>query len=176
MTTIRKNAKFSTEFAEVALRLKAAGFNDDDLAYALGVTRVTINRWQGQYPFFKQAVQEGRSVAVKHLVATAIRAACGYDYEEIDEEKALDGTVKKTLVKKKHQKPDSYLLTFMLINLAPEQFRNTKYLIEEKKALNIDVSAQLEADQIERLSGKLVSMAKELSEKKKVEAVSVGQS
>jgi len=176
---IHKQSKFKYNFIEIAARLKAAGFSDKDLGYALGVNHSTVTAWKKMYPEFGAACKEGTESAVKYLVAKGLKGAAGYDYEEVETKYKTIDTHRMTpegepilkeipvtrKVTKKHQKSDPMLLCFMLINLSKGEFRNTKYIEQKTTTVNVDVSAQLEADTIKRLAGKLNVLADEAKKK-----------
>jgi hypothetical protein len=165
-------AKFNYDYVEVAARLKAAGFTDADVAFAMStrdckITQDTISGWKDRFPQFKAACNEGRRVAQSYLVAQAIRAAAGYDYEECNEKLEQQGlnedgtpnfvvTAKSTF--KKHQKPDAKLLVFLLSNMDPEQWKVAhKVINDESKNINIHIDGKIASDQINKLAGQFLN-------------------
>jgi hypothetical protein len=179
--TVRKNSKFNYDFVKMAVRLKAAGFTDVDLAYAFDVLPDTVRDWKKRHPVFADACEKGKEAAVRYLVAQGLIAAAGYDYEVVEErfktvvlagedgEKELvDVPVGKRILKK-HQKSDPTLLTFMLVNLSGGEFKNTKYIETNQTNLsaNFELLAELSGDEIRRVAGKFTEVAKRLDKKKK---------
>jgi hypothetical protein len=170
---IRKGAKYSMEFVQVAARLVAAGMTEKEVGFVLGVKPATIKQWKRRYEEFKKATDNkssAKQIAVAHLVASGLQAAMGYDYEDVDqtmkrvknpdwepdEEDSEEYifVVEKETRKTKHRPPDKDLLQFFLLNLTDE-YRNTKSItIEEtKKTLNVNITGVLESSDIRKLAG-----------------------
>lgn len=167
-------ARFSYDYVEVAARLKAAGFTDADVAYALAVSPTTVAAWKKKYPQFKTACEEGKSIAVNYLVAQGLRAAAGYDYTESNEKYKVevdeDGEEHTVLVSRskynKHQSPDSKLLMFLLSNLSPEKWRiSHKIDIQEDRRVNIKIDGKIVSEQIDKLAGSLNDNIKQIEAK-----------
>jgi hypothetical protein len=165
-------AKFNYDYVNVAARLKAAGFTDADVAYAIGVSKDAVANWKDKYPQFKEACDEGRRIAQSHLVAQAIRAAAGYDYTEENEKLEQqghneDGTPHYVVTSKsvftKHQRPDPKLLVFLLSNLDPEQWKAAhKIQIDQNKNVHITIDGKVASDQINKLAGQFIMPAKQI--------------
>ena len=177
---VRRRAKFSYDYVQVAARLVAAGFTEIDLAYALDVRPRTIKSWKDRYPQFKKACSNGKVIAKSYLVSKGLRAACGYNYDEetwVDKVTGVDDEgkdIRELVLTKsvhKYQKPDAGLLTFFLINMCPEEFSNTKTINvnETKKSMNLELTGTIESDQIKDFAGKLLQAADKLDKAKKVE-------
>jgi len=172
---IHRGAKFNYDFVELACRLKAAGFSDPDLAYALGVHHDTIRLWRHRFPEFKKACEDGKKMAVQYMVARGLRAAAGYEYEECNEKYKTvfdpkTGENKEVLVSKsvfkKYQPPDSRLLMFMLANLDPENWaKSHKIEVDENRNINIRLQGEVASDQISRLAGRLLENPKAVESK-----------
>jgi len=158
--------KFDPKFVDIIRRLKEAGCPDVDIGFALGVHRETIGSWIKRYPDLKKAVEEGKRVAKARLIAKAMLAACGYDYEESNEKwvpTGIDKDGKPKLVLqsvskyRRHHPPDSKMLATLLAYLEPG-FRNLQTrsvdLFNQKVTLKID--GKLESKKIEELAGKLL--------------------
>jgi len=172
---IHRGAKFNYDFVELACRLKAAGFSDEDLAYAFGVHHDTIRLWRHRFPEFKKACEDGKKMAVQYLVARGLRAAAGYEYEEANEKYKTvfdpkTGETKQVLVGrsvfKKYQPPDARLLMFMLSNLDPENWaKSHKIEVDENRNINIRLQGEVASDQIRRLAGAFLNQSKEVESK-----------
>ena len=164
---IKRGAKFNFDFCEVASRLKAAGMSDSDLAYVLAVKPCTIKKWKQRYSEFSKSCKDGKETAVKFLVANGLRAAMGYDFEEIEQEVEFkeDGTevIKKEKRRLKHQTPNTTLLIFFLLNLS-EEYHNTKQVEVNQTTRNLDlkITGELESDQIKKLAGAAISKANQM--------------
>ena len=152
-----KAAKFNWLYVDLAARYTAAGYDVKDLAFLLGVEPATVGTWRKRYPQFRKALEQGRDIAVSHLVAKGIRAAGGYDYTEVKQEFTFnkDGEKKMTkeVIQKKHKDPNAALLTFFLMNMAPKHFKELKKVeIETKHKLDVTLK---ESDAIRKLVGAL---------------------
>lgn len=162
-----RDAEFSPHFLETATRLVAAGLTEKDLAYVLGTTHARIKMWKRKNPLFKQACTNGRQVAKTYLIARGLKAAAGYNTDEVNykiKRKVLDdGTVVEYAAEEshfhKHVKPDSTLLVFMLANISrqlkdevPWQSQHRIDVSEDKK-VTINISGKVASEQIDRLAG-----------------------
>lgn len=165
---LSRKTKFDFKFIEIAARLKMAGLSDENIAFVLGVNKSTVNAWKKDHPQFKQACQEGKKVATSYVIAQALRAACGYDYEDANEKwvphpekKEANGQplyiLKEKSVFKKHQAPNPQLLMFLLCNLDRNNWSSVhKVQVDENKNVNIRIDGKVVAAQIEDLAGKFI--------------------
>lgn len=176
---LRKGAKYDYNFVEVAARMVAAGMTVAEVGFWLGVKPTTIKQWKARYPEFKAATDnksDAKAIAHAHLVASGLRSAMGYDYEEVDvvteeilndmydpEDPDSPRTVmveKKRTTKLRHSKPDKDLLQFFLINLGNEYKNHKSVSIETtKKEVNVNLTGQLEASDIRKLAGAACKVA-----------------
>jgi len=173
---LQKGAKFDYEFVKIAARLVSAGLTETDLGYVLGVKPTTIKKWKQRYEEFRLATASGSSakdIAKSHMIATGIRSAMGYDFEEVDivtervpnlfydpDDKDSEEFVmveKKRTTKLRHRPPDKDLLLFFLINMDRGQgnWKNVKSIeVEQKKTItNVNLTGQIESTDIRRLAG-----------------------
>lgn len=58
------------------------GANDEEIAAELGIEPRNLYRWYGQYPEFRQAVQEAKDQADDRVERSLYARATGYVYEE----------------------------------------------------------------------------------------------
>jgi hypothetical protein len=188
---LKKGAKFDYEFVKIAARLVSAGLTESDLGYVLGVKPTTINKWKQRYEEFRLATASGSSakdIAKSHMIATGIRSAMGYDYEEVDivteavpninydsedkDSKPYLMMEKKRTTKLRHRPPDKDLLLFFLINMDRGQgnWKNVKSIeIEQKKTVtNVNLTGQIESTDIRRLAGAAAKLADEEDRKPKL--------
>jgi len=181
---IKKGAKFDYEFVQIAARLVAAGLTETDLGYVLGVKPTTINKWKQRYEEFRLATANGSSakdVAKSHMIATGIRSAMGYDYEEVDvvteritnmgydpndpDSEEFLMVEKKRTTKLRHRPPDKDLLLFFLINMDRQvgagEWKNVKSIeVEQRKTVtNVNLTGQIESTDIRRLAGAAAKIA-----------------
>jgi hypothetical protein len=161
------NAKFSTEFLEVATRLVAAGMTEAQVGFFLGVTPAKVKQFKRKHPLFKKACEDGKQLAKSYLIAQGLRAAAGYDYVEKNvkiKKKVLDdGTIVEYPAEvsefHKHQKPDAALLVFILSNMSRQCKDEVPWLsqhkieVKDEKTLNIKIQGKVATEQISRLAG-----------------------
>ena len=175
---LQKGAKYNYDFVEMASRMVAAGMTERDLGFVLGVKPGTIKKWKQRYAEFKEACSSGKEIAKQYLVAKGLRAAMGYDYEEIDQVLARneDGelAVIKETRKLKHRPVDKDLLFFFLINMArgSGEWKNVKTIevTETKQNLNINLTGVIESDTIRKLAGAAIKQADEIDRLPVIEA------
>ncbi len=176
---IKKGAKYNREFVQVASRMVAAGMTEKELGFFLGVKPATIKKWKQRYDEFALATKNGSSakeIAKSHLVANGLRAAMGYDYEEVDRvmERNSEGEliVKKETRKLKHKPIDKDMLIFFLINMdrGEGNWKNVKSVeIEQKKQnVNINLTGEIEASTIKALAGAAIKEADKMEKETKV--------
>jgi len=174
---LQKGAKYNYDFVEVASRMVAAGMTEKDLGFVLGVKPTTIAKWKQRYEEFKEACSSGKEIAKQFLVAKGLRAAMGYDFEEVDQvltrNKEGELVVTKETRKLKHKPVDKDLLIFFLINMArgSGEWKNVKSIevTEKKQNLNINLTGHVESDTIRKLAGLALKEA-DSREKKPVES------
>jgi len=163
-TTRNKRVRFDYKFVKLVSRLIASGLNQKEVAWYLGVRQETISRWRKKYSLFNRAIEDGKAMAVTGLIHSGLRAACGYDYDEIQTKfvrKEGEGgetemvEVEKKVTKKK-MAPNAHLLTFFLTNLDPDNFR--KRVEVDSRSVKINMSQdQVEAG-IKEIAGKLAEL------------------
>ncbi len=187
---LQKGAKYNYDFVQVASRMVAAGMTEKEVGYWLGVKPTTISKWKQRYAEFKLATDSkssAKKIAVSHLVANGLRAAMGYDYEEVDqvfetvENPAYDSVgenckkepfiriMKKETVKLKHRAPDKDMLFFFLLNLDDEYHNVRSIQIDEtKRQINVNITGHLESSDIRKLAGAAFQTADAVDKKSKV--------
>jgi len=154
---VNPNSKFKKEYVEMAARLKACGFSNEDIAWAFGVSKSAITSWQNKYSQFRKAIEEGRDVAKGHLVAKAFMAACGYDYVESNEKYDAEGNLVGRSVFNKQQPPNPKLVMWLLCNLDPDNWRSEhKITVEHDDTTRVVLDGKIASKQIDALAGKLL--------------------
>ena len=172
---IRKGAKFNIHLLTMAKNLVALGVTEFDMGVILGVGESTINKWKQRYPDFFTSCKEGKTIAKGILLAQMMRAATGYDYEEIDETfkplyhpttgqrltdaagEPLADVLVETKKKTKHQPGNAALMEFISCNLLPEDFKRN-FQLEVKDNSAFKQVAELEAGIICQFAGKLMEL------------------
>lgn len=155
---------YKPEYADIAMKLVAAGFTMKDLAYTFGVNIMTVIQWKKSHPEFKRACNEGSLIIKKQLVASGIKQAMGYDYESSKTTEKVDKYGEPVIEKTtfiQHQTGNHNLLTFLLLNMARRDGTNDwvspKQVVEtEAKNISIKIDGKLASDAIDKLAGKLL--------------------
>ncbi len=182
---LQKGAKYNYDFVQVASRMVAAGMTEKEIGFWLGVKPGTIKKWKQRYEEFKLATDSkssAKKIAGAYLVTSGLRAATGYDYEEVDQVGRIneDGEfiVTKETRKLKHKAVDKDLLIFFLINMArgSGEWSNVKSVevTEKKQNLNINLTGVIESDTIRKLAGAALKQADEIDKQPIIEAEVIG--
>ena len=160
-----KNKLYKPEYANMAGRLVAAGFGEQDLGYTFNCAKGTIKTWKKRYPEFKAACIEGKRREVQKLVAKALYAAGGYDYT-VHKAKTIrdkDGKITKTEETNidTHQPANERLLVFLLANfsnqLGDNEWISTKKLEIEQKNISVQITGDAASLAIQKLAGGLLT-------------------
>ena len=178
---LQKGAKYNYDFVQIASRMVAAGMTEKEIGYWLGVKPGTIKKWKQRYEEFKLATDSkssAKKIAGAYLVANGLRAATGYDFEEVDQvlTKNEEGemVVIKETRKLKHKAVDKDLLIFFLINMArgSGEWSNVKSIevTEKRQNLNINLTGQIESDTIRKLAGAAIKQADAIDRQPIIEA------
>jgi len=163
---LRGRNDYKSEYNDIACRLTAAYFTEQDVAYALGVSTSTVQSWKRKFPAFKAACEDGRRETKKRLVAQAMKQAVGYKYVEKNVKTVFDadGSVIKSETSEFHkEQPGSgNMLLFLLLNfdrqLKDAEWQSVnKVEVSDNSALKIVVDAKEARAQIQRLAGELGS-------------------
>lgn len=178
--------KYKPEFDEIASRLVGSGFNEQDLGHAFDVPASAIKGWKRSFPSFKKACNDGKRGQLRRLASNSLKEATGYDWmtEKTVTTYNPDGTIKETVVTKApmHQAGNATLATFMMCNLSnqlklddEEAFKSKQKVEVENKSLNVNISAELVGEQIDRLAGRLLGGNAKKIESNVVEQVETEQ-
>ena len=154
---LQPNAGWNTRYIEMAARLKAAGMSNADIALIFGFSPSTIKDWQKKHPLFKKAIEEGKDVAQKYVLAQAFRAACGYDYEECNEKFDAEGNLKEKSVFHKKAPPNPKLIMWLLCNMDKDNWKSEhKITVQNDKNVTVHLDGKIAGDQIQKLAGRLL--------------------
>ena len=160
----------------------ASGMSEKEIGYWLGVKPGTIKKWKQRYEEFKLATDSkssAKKIAGAYLVTSGLRAATGYDIEEVDQvlTKNEDGemVVIKETRKLKRRPADKDLLIFFLINMSrgSGEWKNVKSIevTEKKQNLNINLTGVIESDTIRKLAGAAIKQADSMDKKDKLPVI-----
>lgn len=156
---LRSDAKFNLRYIDEAARMVAAGMDEKDIGFLLGVAKDTVISWKKRYPQFKTACEVGKEVAKQHAIAQLYRAAVGYEYDKTIKVYEPDGvTVKSIKVITEHQKGEPLLMQFLLSNIDSENWKQRrKYEITEKRFNFIGgIDGKLDFNKIAQYAGRLL--------------------
>ncbi len=160
--------QYKPEYDDIVSRLIGSGFSENDLAYTFDVPASAIKGWKRSFPSFKKACNDGKRGQLKRLAASGMREATGYDWMSTKTKTTYDssGNVvgSETQDIPIHQAGNASLAMFMLTNISnqlklgdDEAFKSRQKVEVENKNLNLNITAELIGDQIDRLAGKLLS-------------------
>jgi hypothetical protein len=160
--------KYLSEYDGVASRLIAVGFNEIDLSNTFNVPESAIKGWKRSFPSFKKACNEGKRGQLKRLASSILKEAEGYDWMSTKIKTEYDAKGNVVKVEKQdipmHQAGNANLAIFAACNISnqlklpdEEAFKSRQKVEVENKNLNVNISAELIGDQIDRLAGKLLS-------------------
>ncbi|WP_348621581.1 transposase [Paenibacillus polymyxa] len=132
------------------------GMNAEDIIRKLDIGKTTWYEYIDKHPMLAELVKWSRSVPISHVENSLLKAATGYEYEEIKTiiEEDKNGKKKTRIEKvKRYQPPNPTAMIFYLKNRAPNEWNdrrelvvNTKALEQERKQLFLDM---IEADVVD---------------------------
>lgn len=150
-----KTNKFDIHFIDIASRATAAGFTQRDLAFLFDVTEATIARWKKENLLFKRAIEDGKKMQLKRLIASGLRNAVGYDYQVYDKKITYDADGNKKEVEQistKHQSGNHNLLIYFLSNidrqLGNKDWATKEASVQDNRSINIRIDGPLESERI----------------------------
>lgn len=160
-------AQYKSEYDDIVSRLIGSGFSENDLAYTFDVPASAIKGWKRSFPSFKKACNDGKRGQLKRLAASGMREATGYDWMSTKTKTEYDAKGNVVKVEKQdipmHQPGNASLAMFMMCNVSnqlklgdDEAFKSRQKVEVENKNLNLNITAELIGDQIDRLAGKLL--------------------
>jgi len=160
--------QYKPEYDNIASRLIAVGFSENDLSHTFDVPASAIKGWKRSFPSFRKACNEGKRGQLKRVVASGLKEACGYDWVVTKTKTEYDAKGNVVKIEKQdipmHQAGNATLATFMMCNLSrqlkldDDEAYNAKSKVEvENRNLNLNITAELVGEQIDRLAGKLLT-------------------
>jgi hypothetical protein len=166
--------KINPQMYPVIQNLVAIGCSETDIGLILGYAGKDIRSFLANRkrtdPAVKEACEMGKHLAKIIIVKSLMKVALGYEYTEIDETHRLLPNGKlgtfpvERKVKRRYAKPDVKALELLAYNLLQDDFKRKMEV--ENKSVNLELSGEVEKDDIRKLAGKLL----ELADIKKVES------
>lgn len=156
--------EYAEDFADIASRLVAAGFSEEDLGYIFAVPAWKIKSWKEKFPLFKMACMEGKVVEEKKLVAKGLLAAVGYETKTSKRKITRDenGNVSKDeeTIFTNHVPPNHNLLMFILCNISRQlgnkDWQSKNVMEIENKSINLQITGEIASEQIRKLAGRIL--------------------
>lgn len=107
------------------------GLQDKQIAHNIGISHDTFYAWVKRFPDFSEALKSGRAPVDIAVENAMLKAALGYDSEEVIEERAWDAdreemVVVGTRTVTKRVPPNVTAQIFWLKNRKPEQWRDRR--------------------------------------------------
>ena len=116
---------------KLGYNLALLGLSNLEIATALGVASITVDKWMKNYPEFEYAVERGREIADTKVVRALYKRACGYTYEDthvsvIKPKNPEDEPIVLTTPVLKHMPPDTQAAIFWLTNRQRKHWSTTQ--------------------------------------------------
>lgn len=122
----------------------ANGCTLDEIAHNMGVHRATLQRWMADHNDIRDAVKDGRAMAIEAVENALFRRASGQCVvRETTEVTTPDGEV-QTRVVTKELPPDTGALVFFLKNRMPEKYSDRRVMEVEQKVPTITLGVSPE--------------------------------
>jgi hypothetical protein len=125
---IRRGAPtlYRPELAELGRRLALLGATDQEMADALGIDQVTLDRWKIRHKEFRSAIEHGKTKADAEIAESLFNRARGYRHEatKIFMPAGSEAPVYAPYVK--HYPPDANAALAWLSRRQPDKWREKK--------------------------------------------------
>lgn len=160
---LKKGAKLPVEMLPTIQNLAAMGLNESQIALVIGFSGKSPQQFiqlnKKKDPLVKEAWEEGKKMAKIEFIKSLIRSSLGYEYEETVEEYRTmpngDMSLRPISQKryKKYARPDMKAAELLAYNLMGDDFKRKAEV--EHKSLNVELTGDMEKEQIRKLIGKL---------------------
>ena len=162
-----ERTQYDPNFLPVLQNLVALGLTESDIGAIVGYQGAHSEDWLGnlkqRHPEVQDACEIGARVSNANLVAHMVKAANGYNYEEVKYRRDTDtGEMVEYERTLKHHPANPTLAMFVATNRMPDQF---KHRIETtRKSFIIDAKGELSSAQIEKLAGTLMEESRRVKQ------------
>src|SRR6266849_7015983 len=114
------------ELAELGRRLALLGATDQEMADALGIDHVTLDRWKTRHKEFRSAIEHGKTQADAEIAESLFNRARGYRHEatKIFMPAGAEAPVYAPYVK--HYPPDANAALAWLSRRQPDKWKDRK--------------------------------------------------
>ena len=123
------------------------GLSNEQIAYNMGITVITLYKWQKKNVQFKQALKVGKDTADRQVENALFKSALGYEYKE--EVVTNDGRV---VTVTKHKPANTTSQIFWLKNRKPEKWRDKRELSHDGEINNQINLQNMTDDDLEALA------------------------
>lgn len=113
---------YSPERAAKATELAAQGKTDEQIAAAIGVSRVTLDNWKKSHPGFLSSLKDAKNLPDGKVEVSLFERATGYSHPDVDI-RVVGGEIVQTPIVK-HYPPDPTSMIFWLKNRQPKAWRD----------------------------------------------------
>ena len=126
---VGRKTKYNKSFIRQAVKLaREHGYTSRQLADFFDVAHSTFYEWMGKHKEFSDSIKSAKQAFDKENIEVAlVKAATGYEVQELHVEEYRDDKGKKQLKKKvitKQVPPNVSAVRYWLGNRAPEEWRN----------------------------------------------------
>jgi hypothetical protein len=117
--------KYGMNMVELLQHFAQAGMTLVEMAEALEITEMTLNRWVAEIPAVKEALKKGREIADARVAASLYRRAIG-GFEQVERKvvKNADGEIVGETETTRILPPDPGAIAFWLKNRRPDLWRD----------------------------------------------------
>src|SRR5713101_3413324 len=125
---IRRGAPtlYRPELADLARRLALLGATDQEMADALGIDQVTLDRWKTRHKEFRIAIQHGKIRADAEIAESLFNRARGYRHEATKIFMPAGAAAPVYAPYVKHYPPDTNAALAWLSRRQPEKWKDRK--------------------------------------------------
>jgi hypothetical protein len=117
------------------------GLNAEDIIKNLGIGHTTWYEYIDKHPMLAELVKWSKSIIVSRVENSLLRAAMGYEFEELKTivEEDKNGKKKTRIEKvKRYQPPNPTAMIFYLKNRAPNEWNDRREILIDTKAAELE--------------------------------------
>jgi len=132
--------KYISTYPGMARSMAKAGFTDEQMAEAFGVSRTTLLDWRSRHPVFAEEWRKGKLYADALVAESTFIGATGFEHPEEVIRVLADGTIVRVPTVK-YYPPNPVLNMFWLKNRQPELWKERVELKEQPTIALVDKQA-----------------------------------
>lgn len=138
MAGIKKHEYILSRLDDIE-KMAREGNTEKEIAQALNVATATFYKYKKQLPELREALDKGYSHSLKKVEAALFKAACGYTFEEVTEERDSKGNMIITKKVKKEVQPN----VSAIMNILKNKLNN-----EWNTAEKVDITGKIEGKNV----------------------------